>query len=51
MQEKQARLDSIREEKAAASKEKMAKADEYYELTSIADRAKMVQQFEQKKKK
>ena len=25
--------------------------DEYYELTSIADRAKMVQQFEQKKKK
>ena len=51
MQEKQARLDSIREEKEAASKEKMAKADEYYELTSIADRAKMVQQFEQKKKK
>ena len=51
MQEKQARLDSMREEKEAASRDKMEKADQYYQLTSIADRAKMVQQFEQKKKK
>ena len=51
MQERQARLESQKEARETASKERVEKADQYYKLESIADRARMVQQFEDKKKK
>jgi len=51
MMEKQARMESMSEAKQNDSREKMEKADQYYKLGSIAERARMVQQFEEKKKR
>ena len=51
MMEKQARLESMQDEKEKNSRERMEKADQYYKTGSIAERAKMVQQFEEKKKR
>jgi YidC/Oxa1 family membrane protein insertase len=51
MMEKQARMDSMLEAKQSQAKEKMEQADQYYKTGSIAERARMVQQFEEKKKR
>lgn len=51
MMEKQARMESMSEAKQNDSREKMEKADQYYKTGSIAERARMVQQFEEKKKR
>ena len=49
MMEKQAMLESKKNEKLEKSHAAMEKSNEYYELSSIADRAKMVEQYNNKK--
>ena len=51
MMEKQARMENMAEARQSDSREKMEKADQYYKTGSIAERARMVQQFEEKKKR
>jgi len=51
MQERIERDEAQRTAKEEMSRQRLEKADGYYHLESIQDRAKMVQQFEQKKKK
>ena len=51
MQQKAERLETKQLEKENETKAKIEKADEYYKLDSIAERANMVRQFEQKKKR
>ena len=51
MQERIERDEAQRTAKEEMSRQRLEKADGYYQLESIQDRAKMVQQFEQKKKK
>lgn len=50
MQEKQALLDERQAKKVEKAQQSIARSDEYYELDSIANRAKMVEQFNNKKK-
>ena len=50
-QAKLAAVESRKQQKLDKAKEAMDKNNEYYELTSIADRARMVEQFNNKKSK
>lgn len=51
LQERNERLQAALEAKEANSKKAMEGSDKYYNTSSIADRAKMVQQYEERKKK
>ena len=51
IEEKAALAESRKEEKIEKSKAIMEKSNEYYELDSIASRAKMVEQYNNKKAK
>ena len=51
MQEKNEKLQAALEAKEAASKKRVEANDQYYQSTSIADRANMVQQYENRKSK
>ena len=48
-QEKAAAIESKKQQKLESSQAAVEKSNEYYELSSIADRAKMVEQFNNKK--
>lgn len=51
MQEKAERTQALLDAKKTKAQENLKISDDYYSLTSISDRAKMVQQYEEKKKK
>lgn len=51
MQEKNEKLQAALEAKEAASKKRIESNDQYYQSSSIADRANMVQQYENRKSK
>ena len=51
MMEKEALVESRQQQKLEKTKEIISRSDEYYETDSIASRARMVEQFNNKKKK
>ena len=51
LQERNERVQAALEAKQAASKKRVSENDSYYVTNSIADRANMVQQYEERKSK